>query len=83
QYLCLVRVTDCEKAQFSTHVKPADLVKFHTVYGSLLKASFTTLRKRVKKREKQRAEQAARRKQLMMEPVVIKGPKHGNGRKNR
>ncbi|KAI6159275.1 hypothetical protein EDD17DRAFT_1876717 [Pisolithus thermaeus] len=52
-------------------------------YGSLLKTSFTTLRKRDKKREKHRAEQAARRKQRMAEPIVIKGPKRGNGRKKR
>ncbi|KAI5998213.1 signal recognition particle, SRP9/SRP14 subunit [Pisolithus albus] len=83
EYLCLVRVTDGKKAQFSTHVKSADLMKFHAAYGSLLKASFTTLRKRDKKREKQRAEQAARRKQRMAEPVVINGPKRGNGRKKR
>ena len=34
-------------------------MKFHVAYGALLKASFTTLRKRDKKREKQRAEQLA------------------------
>ncbi|KAI6154286.1 signal recognition particle, SRP9/SRP14 subunit [Pisolithus tinctorius] len=83
EYLCLVRVTDGNKTQFSTHVKPADLMKFHAAYGSLLKASFTTLRKRDKKREKHRAEQVARRKQRMAEPVIIKGPKRGNGRKKR
>ncbi|KAI6140729.1 signal recognition particle SRP9/SRP14 subunit, partial [Pisolithus tinctorius] len=83
EYLCLVRVTDGNKTQLSTHVKPADLMKFHAAYGSLLKASFTTLRKRDKKREKHRAEQVARRKQRMAEPVIIKGPKRGNGRKKR
>ncbi|KAI6017484.1 signal recognition particle SRP9/SRP14 subunit [Pisolithus marmoratus] len=83
EYPCLVRVTDGKKTQFSTHVKPGDLMKFHATYGSLLKASFTTLRKRDKKREKHRAELAARRKQRMAEPVVIKGPKRGNGRKKR
>ncbi|KAI6124272.1 signal recognition particle, SRP9/SRP14 subunit [Pisolithus croceorrhizus] len=83
EYPCLVRLTDGKKTQLSTHVKPADLMRFHTAYGSFLKASFTTLRKRDKKREKHRAEQAARRKQRMTEPIVIKGPKRGNGRKKR
>ena len=40
---------------------------FHVAYGALLKASFTTLRKRDKKREKQRA----RRKQRMAEPGLL------------
>ncbi|KAG6333808.1 hypothetical protein ID866_5278 [Astraeus odoratus] len=83
EYPCLVRVTDGKKIHFSTHVQPADLMKFHATYGSLLKASFTTLRKRDKKREKLRAEQVARRKQRMGEPVVISGPKRGNGRRKR
>lgn len=48
-----------------------------------MKASFTTLRKRDKKREKQRAEQLAKRKQRMAEPVVVDGPKRGNGRRKR
>ncbi|KAG6844482.1 hypothetical protein C0991_004177, partial [Blastosporella zonata] len=33
-----------------------------------------------KKREKIRSEQAAQRKKKMMEPVVLDGPKRGNGR---
>ncbi|KAN0100064.1 Signal recognition particle, SRP9/SRP14 subunit [Tylopilus felleus] len=83
EYPCLIRVTDGKKANLSTHVTPSDLPKFHAAYGSLLKASFTTLRKRDKKREKQRAEQVAKRKQRMAEPVVIDGPKRGNGRRKR
>ncbi|KAL4070345.1 signal recognition particle, SRP9/SRP14 subunit, partial [Scleroderma citrinum] len=83
EYLCLVRVTDGKQTRFSTHVHPTVLIKFHAAYGALLRASFTTLRKRDKKREKQRAEQSARRKQRMAEPVVVVGPKRGNGRRKR
>ena len=43
----------------------------------------STLRKRDKKREKQRAEQAAVRKRKLAEPVMIDGPKRGNGRRKR
>lgn len=43
----------------------------------------TTLRKRDKKREKQRAEEAAVRKKKLIEPVVIDGPKRGHGRRKR
>jgi signal recognition particle subunit SRP14 len=64
-------------------VEAGQLEKFNAVYGSLLKASMTTLRKRDKKREKQRSEQAARRRKKMTEPVVVEGPKRGNGRKIR
>ncbi|KAH7886359.1 signal recognition particle, SRP9/SRP14 subunit [Phlebopus sp. FC_14] len=83
EYPCIIRVTDGKKAKFSTHVTSADLIKFHFAYGSLLKSSFSTLRKRDKKREKQRAEQIARRKQRLAEPVIINGPKRGNGRRKR
>ncbi|KAF8547846.1 signal recognition particle, SRP9/SRP14 subunit [Imleria badia] len=83
EYPCLIRVTDGKKANFSTHVISSNLPKFHAAYGSLLKASFTTLRKRDKKREKLRAEQLAKRKQRMAEPVVVNGPKRGNGRRKR
>ncbi|KAF7347245.1 Signal recognition particle, SRP9/SRP14 subunit [Mycena venus] len=82
EYPCLVRVTD-GTAKFSTKVNSSELDKFHNAYGTLLKASMTTLRKRDKKREKQRAEQAARRKKKMTEPVVVDGPKRGNGRRKR
>ncbi|KAK7063626.1 signal recognition particle, SRP9/SRP14 subunit, partial [Favolaschia claudopus] len=57
--------------------------KFHDAYGTLLKASMTTLRKRDKKREKQRAEEAVQRKKKRMEAVVIDGPKRGAGRRKR
>ncbi|KAF7330112.1 Signal recognition particle protein [Mycena sanguinolenta] len=50
EYPCLVRVTDGGKVKFSTRVNSSELHKFHAVYGSLLKASMTTLRKRDKKR---------------------------------
>ncbi len=43
----------------------------------------TTLRKRDKKREKERAEKVALRKRRLAEPVVIEGPKRGSGRKKR
>ncbi|KAJ7729100.1 signal recognition particle, SRP9/SRP14 subunit [Mycena maculata] len=83
EYPCLVRVTDGGDAKFSTHVNSGELQKFHAAYGALLKASMGTLRKRDKKREKQRVEQAARRKKKMTDPVVVDGPKRGNGRKKR
>ncbi|KAG2337610.1 signal recognition particle, SRP9/SRP14 subunit [Suillus weaverae] len=83
EYPCIVRVTDGKKAAFSTKILSIDLDKFHSAYGALLKASMTTLRKRDKKREKQRAEQLAKRKQRMADPVVIDGPKRGNGRRKR
>ncbi|KAI9569546.1 signal recognition particle, SRP9/SRP14 subunit [Boletus coccyginus] len=83
EFPCLIRVTNGKRANFSTHVTPSDLPKFHAAYGGLLKASFTALRKRDKKREKQRAEQLAKRKQRMAEPVIIDGPKRGNRRRKR
>ena len=43
----------------------------------------TTLRKRDKKREKQRAEQHAIRKKRLAEPIDVEGPKRGSGRKKR
>lgn len=43
----------------------------------------STLRKRDKKREKARAEKLAARKQALAEPVLIEGPKRGNGRRKR
>ena len=59
------------------------LHRFHSAYGALLKSAMSPLRKRDKKREKERAEKVARRKRRMNEPVVIAGPKRGNGRKKR
>jgi signal recognition particle subunit SRP14 len=66
-----------------TQVSSGELEKFHHAYGTLLKASMSTLRKRDKKREKLRVEQAARRKKKMTEPIVVDGPKRGNGRRKR
>jgi signal recognition particle subunit SRP14 len=43
----------------------------------------STLRKRDKKREKVREEKLVARKQRLAEPVLIEGPKRGNGRKMR
>ncbi|KIM82246.1 hypothetical protein PILCRDRAFT_820631 [Piloderma croceum F 1598] len=83
EYPCLVRVTDGKKAKFSTRVEPGQLDAFHATYGTLLKGSMGTLRKRDKKREKQRAEEAAKRKRRMTEPIPIEGPKRGSGRKKR
>ncbi|KAK0466136.1 uncharacterized protein EV420DRAFT_1510029, partial [Desarmillaria tabescens] len=83
EYPCLVRLSDGGKFKFSTRVSSGDLHKFHSAYGSLLKASMTTLRKRDKKREKQRAEEAARRKKKLSEPIVVEGKKRGNGRRKR
>ncbi|KAH7911628.1 signal recognition particle, SRP9/SRP14 subunit [Hygrophoropsis aurantiaca] len=83
EYPCIVRVTNGQDAEFSTKVESSQLYKFHGAYGALLKASMTTLRKRDKKREKLRAEQLAQRKQRLAEPVVVSGPKRGNGRRKR
>ncbi|KAJ3755451.1 signal recognition particle, SRP9/SRP14 subunit [Lentinula raphanica] len=82
-YPCLMRVSDGDKVKFSTTVNSTELPHFHQVYGALLKSSMTTLRKRDKKREKQRAEDAAARKKKLSEPVLVAGPKRGNGRKKR
>ena len=43
----------------------------------------STLRKRDKKREKVRTEKMAARKQRLVEPVLIEGPKRGKGRRKR
>ena len=69
--------------RFLLQVNPGDLEKFHAAYGALLKSSMTTLRKRDKKREKTRAEQATRRKKRMSEDITIRGAKRGNGRRKR
>jgi len=83
EYPCLLRVTDGGKTQFHTTVSSSQLFKFHAAYGALLKASMTTLRKRDKKREKLRSEQAALRKKKMTESIIIDGPKRGNSRRKR
>ncbi|THU92258.1 signal recognition particle, SRP9/SRP14 subunit [Dendrothele bispora CBS 962.96] len=83
EYQCLVRVSYRGKEKFSTRVHPSDLHTFHATYGALLKSSMTTLRKRDKKREKQRAEAAAAHKKKLSETVQIDGPKRGKGRRKR
>ena len=67
----------------NVQVSSSELNKFHAAYGSLLKSSMAELRKRDKKREKANAEQAAKRKKRMTEPVTVEGPKRGNGRRKR
>lgn len=64
-------------------VEPADLDRFHSEYGTLLKASMSTLRKRDKKREKIKAEVLAKKKKRLTEDIVISGPKRGAGRRKR
>ena len=59
------------------------MIKFHAAYGTLLKNSMPTLRKRDKKREKERAERIAQARKRNSEPVIIEGPKRGSGRKKR
>ncbi|KAI0732431.1 signal recognition particle SRP9/SRP14 subunit [Fomitopsis betulina] len=83
EYPCLVRVTDGDETKFSTQVEPGQLESFHATYGALLKSSMTTLRKRDKKREKQRAEEIARRKRKLAEEIIVEGPKRGAGRRKR
>jgi signal recognition particle subunit SRP14 len=68
---------------FITQITSGQLNKFLNAYGTLLKSSMNTLRKRDKKREKVRAEKLAARKQGLAEPVPIEGPKRGNGRRKR
>jgi len=41
----------------------------------------TTLRKRDKKQEKLRSEEAAKRKKKMSETITLDGPNRGNGRR--
>ena len=64
-------------------VLPGDLEKFNAAYGTLLKSSMPSLRKRDKKKEKERAERIARRKKRTTELVTIKGAKRGAGRRKR
>jgi len=65
---------------FRVQVGSGELLKFQTHYRPLLKASMTTLRKRDKKQEKLRSEEAAKRKK-MTEPIILHGPKRGKGRR--
>lgn len=64
-------------------IDPSHLSKFYAAYGSLLKTSLSTLRKRDKRKEKTRSEQTAKRKKRMTEAVVVNGPKRGAGRRKR
>jgi len=82
EYSVLLRATDGH-AKFSTRIQPDDLEKYHAAYGTLLKASMSTLRKRDRKREKQRAELQAQRRKKLSEEITVDGPKRGNGRKKR
>ena len=66
---------------FIVQVGSSQLLKFQAHYGYLLKASMTTLRKRDKKQEKLRSEEAAKRKKKMTEPILLDGPKRGKGRR--
>jgi signal recognition particle subunit SRP14 len=68
---------------FSSQITSGQLDTFLNAYGSLLKSSMSTLRKRDKKREKVRAEKLTARKQRLAEPVPIEGPKRGKGRRKR
>ncbi|KIJ66612.1 hypothetical protein HYDPIDRAFT_109691 [Hydnomerulius pinastri MD-312] len=84
QYLCLILVTNGNNVNFTTHVRPpSDLPKFHAAYGALLKSSLGTLRKRDKMLQKLRAEAVVKRKARLASPVVVTGPKRGNGRRKR
>jgi len=75
----------CSVAPNSAYkVLPSALHTFHAAYGALLKQSFTGLKKRDKKKEKQRAEElAARRRKLYENPIKVIGPKRGKGRRRR
>ncbi|KAF8648782.1 hypothetical protein AX16_006164 [Volvariella volvacea WC 439] len=83
EYPCLLRVSDGGKVKFSTRIEASQLPKFHSAYGTLLKTSMITLRKRDKKREKQHQEQAQLRRKKASEAIVAEGPKRGNGRRKR
>ncbi|CAA7265019.1 unnamed protein product [Cyclocybe aegerita] len=83
EYECLIRVTDGKTTRFSTKVTASELPKFYSQYGTLLKSSLTSLRKRDKKREKLRQEEATKRKKKMTEPVELTGSKRGKGRRAR
>ncbi|KAF9521299.1 hypothetical protein CPB83DRAFT_932671, partial [Crepidotus variabilis] len=54
-------------------IDSSQLLKFQAMYGSLLKASMTTLRKRDKKRERTRQDEATKRKQKMTASMIRKG----------
>ncbi|KZT54122.1 signal recognition particle, SRP9/SRP14 subunit [Calocera cornea HHB12733] len=82
EYPVLLRATDGH-AKFSTRIHPDELEKYHAAYGTLLKASMPTLRKRDRKREKARAELKEQRRKKLSEEIKVDGPKRGNGRRKR
>ncbi|KAG9085414.1 hypothetical protein FRC06_003603 [Ceratobasidium sp. 370] len=83
EYPCLVRAVDGRNVKFSTTVSSAQLPKFHTAYSTLLRQSMPGLRKRDKKKEKAKAEQAAARRTKFETDVVVTGAKRGKGRAKR
>jgi len=84
EYPVLLRATNGGDINISTRVLPSALHTFHAAYGALLKLSFTAMKKRDKKKEKQRAEElAARRKKLYENLIKVLGPKRGKGRRKR
>ncbi|EJU02651.1 signal recognition particle SRP9/SRP14 subunit [Dacryopinax primogenitus] len=82
EFSVLLRATDGH-TKFSTRISPNDLEKYHSAYGTLLKKSMSTLRKRDRKREKLRADLQAQREKRLMEDIKVDGPKRGNGRRKR
>ncbi|KIK04869.1 hypothetical protein K443DRAFT_675513 [Laccaria amethystina LaAM-08-1] len=86
EYPLLLRANHggAKESKISTIISPAALPAFHAHYAALLKTHLTPLlRKRDKKREKIKSELAAKRKKRMTEPIVVEGPKRGNGRRKR
>jgi len=77
------RLIAIPELDFSSQIISGQLDTFLNAYGTLLKSSMSTLRKRDKKRERVRAEKLAARKQRLAEPVSIEGPKRGKGRRKR
>ncbi|EDR01078.1 uncharacterized protein LACBIDRAFT_312570 [Laccaria bicolor S238N-H82] len=86
EYPVLLRVNHggAKESKISTIISPGALPAFHAHYAVLLKAHLTPLlRKRDKKREKVKSDLATKRKKRMTEPIVVEGPKRGNGRRKR
>ncbi|KAF8336459.1 uncharacterized protein EI90DRAFT_3152618 [Cantharellus anzutake] len=81
EYACIIKATNGKGAKISTQVKPSELDSFYVAYGSLLKASMPSLKKRDKKKEKARHEQTLLRRKRLEEDVILAGPKRGKGRR--
>ncbi|KAF8324065.1 signal recognition particle, SRP9/SRP14 subunit [Clavulina sp. PMI_390] len=81
EYPCILKVTDGKEFKMSTHISSAELPAFHAAYGSLLRASMTTMKKRDKKKERAKLEKAELRRQKLAKDVVISAPKRGSGRR--